>query len=117
KGKEIPVQLENVKADNSGFLKSATLHFIAENVPSIGFDTYYANISANAPEKWEKKFSPEFENDFYFARFSDGGLSSLFDKQLKKELVNPDFLKAGEVFTMKSEGTGAGEFDAIQQPT
>ncbi len=31
-------------------------------------------------------------------------------------MIDPAFFNAGEIFTMKSEGNGAGEFDAVQQP-
>ncbi len=43
-------------------------------------------------------------------------LSSVYDKKLGKELINNKSFNAGEVFTLHSEGTGAGEFADIQQP-
>jgi len=115
-GKEIPVQLGKVSRDDSGFLQSAEISFIASNVPSVGFDTYYIEHSEEENLAFIKAFNGVIEHEFYRAEFSDGGLSSLFDKELEKELVTPDFFTAGEIFTMKSEGNGAGEFDAVQQP-
>jgi alpha-mannosidase len=46
-----------------------------------------------------------------------GGLRSIYDKELKKELIDATKFEAGEVFTMQSVGNGAGEFDKIQQPS
>ncbi|WP_052670622.1 glycoside hydrolase family 38 N-terminal domain-containing protein [Draconibacterium sediminis] len=116
-GKEVAVQLENVKADKDGFLKSAEINFIAEDVPSVGFDTYYIQPSKQGLDEVDKTVESTFENDFFVAELGNGGISSMFDKQLNKELINSEFFKAGEIFTMKSEGNGAGEFDAVQQPT
>jgi len=116
KGEKIPVQLDHVSRDEAGFLNSAEVSFIASAVPSIGFDTYYIKVSDNEFINEKTDLSMEFENDFFKASLSDGGLSSLFDKELMKELVESSFFKAGEIFTMKSEGNGAGEFDAVQQP-
>ncbi len=113
---EIPVQLRNIQEDKSGYLKSADITFIASKVPSVGFDTYYVKLTGEMHIQRGKTFNQVFENDFFKATFSDGGISSLIDKQLNQELIDASFFKAGEIFTMKSYGHGAGEFDAVQQP-
>jgi alpha-mannosidase len=115
-GNIIPVQLGKVRKDENGYLQSAEISFIATNVPSVGFDTYYIKLSTDENPVVKKAFNQIVENEFYRAELSDGGISSLFDKELNKDLIDPDFFKAGEIFTMKSEGNGAGEFDAVQQP-
>ncbi len=115
-GKEIPAQLTKVHKGEDGYLQSAEINFIASNVPSVGFDTYYIELSKEESQAVNKAFQDVFENKFYKAAFSDGGIASLIDKELNKELIASDFFKAGEIFTMKSEGNGAGEFDAVQQP-
>jgi alpha-mannosidase len=115
-GKEVPVQLAKVRRDVEGYLQSADVIFVASEVPSIGFDTYYLKPSQEEKAPASKAFDPVFENRFYRAELSDGGISSLFDKELNKELIASGFFRAGEIFTMKSEGNGAGEFDAVQQP-
>ncbi len=114
---EIPVQITHAERDGGGFLKSAEIQFIAEDVPSVGYDTYYLEYSKLESAGLEESFNLVYENDFYAVEFSDGGLSRLYDKQLDEELIDASFFKAGEIFTMKSEGNGAGEFDAVQQPT
>ncbi len=115
-GKEIPAQLGGVCKDDSGYLQSAEISFIASDVPSIGYDTYYLTYSEKERPSVNKEFHNVFENEFYKAELSDGGISSLLDKELNQELIDPEFFKGGEIFTMKSEGNGAGEFDAVQQP-
>lgn len=115
-GKEIPVQLNKIIRTDEGYLNSAEISFVASNVPSIGFDTYYIVLSEKEDVQKNEESATVFENDFYKAKMADGGLSSLYDKELGKELIESSFFKAGEIFTMKSEGNGAGEFDAVQQP-
>jgi len=115
-GKEVPVQLHNISRTDEAYLNSAEISFVASDVPSIGFDTYYIVLSEKEDVQKDEAFATVFENDFYKAKMADGGLSSLFDKEIGKELIESSFFKAGEIFTMKSEGNGAGEFDAVQQP-
>jgi len=115
-GEELPVQLDHIIRDESGYLQSAHICFVAPEVPSIGFNTFYIKTSTENPGQQDLQFNPVFENRFFKAKLADGGISSLFDKELSKELIESSFFKAGEVFTMKSEGFGAGEFDAVQQP-
>jgi alpha-mannosidase len=115
-GMEIPAQLAKVREGDNGYLQLAEISFIASSVPSVGYDTYYMQLSEEERPSVNKAFQNVFENEFYKAELSDGGISSLIDKEMDQELIDPDFFKAGEIFTMKSEGNGAGEFDAVQQP-
>jgi alpha-mannosidase len=101
----------------SGYLKAIPLVFIAEKIPSLGYKTYYT-------ESAKKTDKPDFaaglpdiiETDYYRIRFGQGGISSIFDKSLQKEVLNSDKFSAGELFSMQSVGNGAGEFSDIQQP-
>jgi alpha-mannosidase len=94
----------------------ADLTFIAENVPSMGYDTYYIKTDAKAEPDRDTKFASQYENAFYRVTFGPGGLSGLFDKALQKDILNTQGLQAGDVFVMESIGNGAGEFAAVQQP-
>ena len=114
-----------------------TLIFIAEKVPSMGYKTYYLQpfIEETSGEKVnarggftnlipEKPTNPSgidlsansdvFENQFYKIAFVNGGLKSIYDKQLRKELLKPGKLSGGEVFQLESVGNGAGEFTDVQ---
>jgi alpha-mannosidase len=115
-GEKTEVQLDEFEKYPDGSIKKARLHFLAENVPSIGFKTYYlSGKKATLPEN-NKTFQTETENRFYRLKFGNGGLTSIFDKEFNKEIIDASKFTAGEVFTMRSEGNGAGEFTDIQQP-
>ena len=115
-GKEVKSQLSSVSSFEDGSLKSATLQFIAENIPPIGYRTFFLHPLKKSEPKSLPAFQKQAENRFYRLTFADGGLSSIFDKELNQELVDPAKFKAGEIFNMHSEGNGAGEFADIQKP-
>ncbi len=115
-GIKTETQLSDITNYPDGSIKSATLHFIAKQVPAIGYKTWYLKPSAKKSIKENREFRNEFENRFYSIKFGDGGLTSIFDKELNVELIDSKKFKAGEVFTMHSEGNGAGEFADIQKP-
>ena len=115
-GSIVPVQVTGKDHYPDGSLKSAEVTFIATGVPSIGYKTYYYKPEENLPSEKKDTGTDVFENQFYRATFSDGGLKSLYDKGLDKELIDASEFKAGEVFTLRSVGNGAGEFSDVQQP-
>lgn len=114
-----------------------TLIFVAEKVPSMGYKTYYLQPFMEAYLKEDAGArggytnqipqqptnpstidalanSDSFENQFYKITFGNGGLKSIYDKQLQKELLNTDKFQGGEVFQLESVGNGAGEFADVQ---
>lgn len=123
--KEIPSQLVIAKP-----LKESdeviTIVFVAENVPSIGYKTYYlvpyaaeqkkgVPVQATNPSILTAQANSEtYENRFYKVEFGPGGLKSIFDKELNKELLDTSNFLGGEVFQLESVGNGAGEFTTIQ---
>lgn len=113
-GKKMPVQYQVEKTYMDESIQTVKVYFIAEDVPSIGYKTFYVKT---LPKSIKSNESSSVENDFYKIEFSAGGLKSIYDKTLKKELIDASKFAAGEVFTMQSEGNGAGEFASIQQPT
>ena len=115
-GTEKEIQLKVIENYSDGSIKKAQLEFIAENIPSIGYKTYYLQTSKAKYTVKPTEFKNEVENQFYKLTFADGGLASIFDKELQKELVDNSKFVAGEIFTMRSKGNGAGEFADIQQP-
>lgn len=101
----------------SGYLKSANITFIAENVPSMGYQTYYVLASKKLAGKKPEILAAElYETEHYRIKFGKGGIESLFDKDLQKEILKTDQFMAGDLFSMRSVGNGAGEFSDIQQP-
>ena len=116
KGKRIPTQLSGIEKYSDGTIRSATLHFVAQNVPPIGYETLYMRPEKKDVSEKPMRFTGEAETKFYRLKFGNGGLTSIYDKRLNVELVNPQKFAAGEIFTLHSEGNGAGEFADIQQP-
>ena len=95
-----------------------TVTFVAQNVPSFGYATYHAVRVKNAPAIGIAVQVPEtWESRHYRITFAPGGLRSIFDRELNRELLNTDKFLGAEIFSMRSVGTGAGEFTAVQQPT
>ncbi|MGD0782952.1 MAG: glycoside hydrolase family 38 C-terminal domain-containing protein, partial [Candidatus Aminicenantales bacterium] len=134
-GKEIPAQALPPAAD--GGRDTVGLQFIAANVPAIGYKTYYAadvasaaaaeapgvsrgSSSAALDREYETRSSVTayvLENAFYRIALALGGLQSVFDKSLGREILKTDKFLGFEVFTLRSVGNGAGEFGRVQQPT
>jgi alpha-mannosidase len=108
------------KTCTSGFGVDGKLQFVAESIPACGYRTFYlsyenSSASAKAPAKITD--TKVFENQYYTIGLGNGGISSIVDKKTGRELLDTTKFLGGEVFTMRSEGTGAGEFADIQQPT
>ncbi|MEN8227821.1 MAG: glycosyl hydrolase-related protein [Bacteroidota bacterium] len=113
-GNNMPVQCQVAKQYPDGTIQSAKVTLVAKNIPSIGYQTYYIQASEKIMRSQKEH---ALENEYYKISFTDGGLNSIYDKSLRKEIVDDSKFVAGEVFTMQSVGNGAGEFDKIQQPS
>lgn len=117
-GEEILYQLtgdHKIKGNRDEVL---TFLFVAENVPPVGYKTYYLVKGKKQPGSSDNKIAGnKFENRFFKAEFAAGGLKSLYDKELGVNLLNTVKFLGAEIFTMKSVGNGAGEFTDVQQPT
>ncbi len=97
------------------------LKFVAQDVPSIGYRTYYlindtaSPVSAVPPHV--RISTDSYENEFYRVTLAPGGIRSLFDKQLGKEVLRTEKMLGAEIIMLDSVGNGAGEFGSIQQPS
>ena len=123
--KEVPSQLIKSNPLNETD-EVISLVFVAEKVPSIGYKTYYlvpysAELNKGVPVQPTNPTildvaanSLTQENNFYRIQFGDGGVKSIFDKELNKELLDTKNLLGGEIFQIESVGNGAGEFSDIQ---
>lgn len=116
KGINIPIQLSDVSYYPNKSIEKATVHFIANNVPSMGLQTYYLNPSNQMTPLSPAQNTKMIENTYYKIELVDGGIKQIFDKELNAPLLNTNKFLGGEVITMRSIGNGAGEFDAVQQP-
>jgi alpha-mannosidase len=92
--------------------------FVAHDVPSYGYATFYAEMASPGPSQQVVMPVPaQWDSPHYRIGFAPGGLRSIHDKGLGRELLQTDKFLGGEIFMMRSVGTGAGEFTAVQQPT
>lgn len=118
KGQQIPFQYLPLKGNtNDGDIQIA---FKADSIPSVGYKSYYLkHIKENKAENLlatssSDKVKTDIDNPFYRISFAAGGIKSIFDKRLNRELLRTDKFLGGEVFCTRSEGNGAGEFIDIQ---
>jgi alpha-mannosidase len=95
------------------------IEFIARDVPALGYKTFY--LVEGGPISQERPAPPAgaevLENDFYRIELAPGGVKRLYDKELGRDVLDTGKFLGFEVFTMRSVGSGAGEFGRVQQPT
>jgi alpha-mannosidase len=120
RGNEIPSQALPAEPDQAR--DTLRLQFVASAVPALGYKTYYSTDAASASVTATIGVSASptvtvLENAFYKITLAPGGLKSVFDKSLGRELLRTDKFLGFEVFTLQSVGNGAGEFGRVQQPT
>ena len=101
-GNRIPSQLT----------KNGKLQFVA-HVPSCGYSTYHID---QGEDTLSQKLSGLWENDFYKIKPIIGGLESIYDKELGKELFDTSKFLIGEWLNFTYNGLGAGEHLYIWQP-
>jgi len=117
-GNPVVFQHTDTGRNARGMIIGTSVAFQAEKVPSLGYKTYWLVPSKGSSRTTaEKKPITSMENNFYRITLREGGITQVRDKTLNLDLFRTDKFLAGELFTMKSEGTGAGEFAQVQQPT
>ncbi len=117
KGNEMPCQvLPPLPGQDPGQVR---LKFLAADVPALGYKTFYtaAAETAGTARTHGAPAGEVFENRFYRVVLAPGGVKSVFDKELGRELLDTSKFLGFEVFTLQSVGNGAGEFGRVQQPT
>ena len=114
-GNEIPFQVISHQPGYSEPSERYNFLFVAKDVPSMGYKTYYLVLKdgKDIDNTLAKGF---LETPFYKVALGKGGIRSIVDKDQNKELLNTGKFMGAELFTMHSEGYGAGEFTEIQQP-
>ena len=107
-GNEVPTQLLISPGKKE-------LVFGLEALPSIGYKNFTIQKGKRAAA--EISAGENFcENQFYEIRLGRGGITRLYDKELKKEVFNTTRMVAGDLFHMGYNGNGAGEFVQITEP-
>ncbi len=114
-GNEVPMQVISLKTGNPEPAERYNFLFLAKDVPPMGYRTYYLVLKdgKDIDNSIKKGY---LETPYYKVVLGKGGIKSIMDKEMKKELLNTEKFQGAELFTMRSEGYGAGEFTEIQQP-
>jgi len=108
KGEEIPTQLINSENNKE-------LVFSLKDIPSIGYKTF--NIKKGKRSGADISTASNFcDNQYYTMHLGQGGITSLYDKALQKDVFNTTAMVAGDLFHMGYAGNGAGEFVTITAP-
>jgi len=106
-GQHVPFEVENVERRTDGGIAGATVIFVAEDVPSLGYKTYYATEDSALPQATVTE-GVSIEND-YFAVAVDpqqgGGIVSLVDKATGKEFVKQGGAPANEIIALDEDVT------------
>lgn len=113
------VEYQVISSPGGGTNAMLTICFIARDVPSIGYATYYLvpGRTGDADKLRINITGNVVDTRFFKVELGSGGIKSIFDKEQQRELIAPGRLLAGEVFSLQSVGNGAGEFTSVQQPT
>lgn len=111
-GNVVPSQIKTVGEQNY-------VVFMAQKVPSMGFRSYKIEEGKNAPKE-EKQFvvsDNSLENVYYKALLGNGGIVSLYDKELGREIIHTSKFACGDIVELGYNGNGAGEFTRVTDVT
>ncbi|MBN2414851.1 hypothetical protein JXO52_03370 [bacterium] len=115
RGIAVPSQTGGCARREDGSIDRAEILFIADDVDGTGYKTWYLR-EGPAEDRFQDRTVTGYSNRYYEASFDDGGLSRLNDRELGSAVFAGRGLRFGELFSLHSEGNGAGEFAEVQQP-
>lgn len=107
-GREVPFQLIN-----SSDSKSVDVLFIAEAVPSVGYQTFYLEASSALLTSEERVSGDLLENEFLRLVLGAGGLKSLYDKRLKQEILRTDKFFGAELMQFTAPGLAWDDIESV----
>jgi alpha-mannosidase len=109
-GAEIPYQFAGGAVGET----NEEIIFIANDVPPVGYRTYFVERAEAAIAEVESLIGHTLENDSLRAITGAGGLVSLYDKRLGQEVLKSDKFFGGEVLQFTAPGVG---WDAMVEVT
>ncbi len=89
------------------------IRFLAEAIPSLGYKTYLLKKGISSAEGDIRAGTNFYENSFYSVVLGPGGITSLYDRELKREVFNTSRYAGGDLLNLGYNGNGAGEFTRI----
>ena len=101
-GTEIPYQMASGATGEA----EVEITFIADDVPSVGYNTYHLEPADSPAPAVEAVTDNTLENDALRAVIGAGGLVSLYDKRLNQEMLKTDKFFGGEILQFTAPGYG-----------
>jgi len=95
-GNEITCELINHSPEKH----ELELGLMATGIPSVGYKTYYAGDAKAFPQGYTEIKGDSIENDLIRVKFGSGGVSSMYDKVKKQEILKTEKFFGGEVIQM-----------------
>ena len=95
-GNSVPVEIINHFPEK----RSIEIAFLVKDIPSFSFITYYASAAKTFPKGNIEIKTDSVENDMIRVKFGSGGMTSLYDKIDKKEILRTDKFFGGEVIQL-----------------
>ncbi|MHB1952433.1 MAG: glycoside hydrolase family 38 N-terminal domain-containing protein [Sulfobacillus sp.] len=99
-GKEIGYEVLEGSAE-SGTIKFI---FVAEEISSVGYKTFYLTSSALKPQAPSALTGDTMENQFLKVTFGSGGIRGIYDKKQQWEVLRTDKFDGGEVLQFTAPG-------------
>lgn len=91
--------------------------FVARDIPATGYATFRVEPlrrkPASPPPAQVVQGSNHYANAYYQIVLGDGGIVSLYDRELGRELVENEKFAFGDILDAGYKGNGAGEFNRI----
>ena len=103
-GKPAPFEVERVERNDDGKIAEAEIVFIAADVPPMGHTAFAVVPSKEPLPRREIEGGLTIENEFFRVTADPaqgGGITSLFDKRSRRELINADAGPGNELVALE----------------
>jgi len=90
--------------------------FLAREMPSFGYSAFYLEEAPAPSSVSQQVWDEPFENSFFHVTPGKQGIASIFDKELKRELLKTDKFEMAQWLDFAYKGQGAGEHVHIRLP-
>jgi len=109
-GEDVPVQIDVLDTHADGSISRAQVVFVAD-IPSLGYATYYLVPGQNQTKSDLAADRSSLENRFFRISIDpqSGGISGIFDKVNKREILNTSKYKGNELIALENLGVDEGE--------
>jgi alpha-mannosidase len=89
------------------------LVFIAENVPSVGYRSYFLRSAAGPRPGTLELHGQTVESDFYRLTFGTGGIKELYNKKLQWDVLRTEKFYGGEVLEFAAPGNAWEDTESV----